>query len=65
MGLLQHFLRNAAPLERIGQFARCVLIELHLIPAQSLAENYRRRTTKFCRRRRQASRREAEMPDFS
>ena len=30
---LQHFLRNAAPLECISQFARCVLIELHLIPA--------------------------------
>jgi hypothetical protein len=37
MPFLQHFLRNAAPLERISQFARCALIELHLIPAQSLA----------------------------
>ena len=34
---LQHFLCNATALECISQFARCVLIELHLIPAQSLA----------------------------
>src|ERR1700723_3806150 len=36
-GFLQHFLCNATALECISQFARCVLIELHLIPAQSLA----------------------------
>jgi hypothetical protein len=35
--LLQQILRNAAPLECISQFARCVLIGLHLIPAQPLA----------------------------